>query len=111
MLREPMLETLNWIRKTPNVKGAIEDNSNCVLRNEYFYGRTQFNQTRSQILREMPELNLLSYNDLHMEFTQYGQIIDYNNDFGFSRNPTNSRKNDILKLREQLSKGAQVPSF
>jgi hypothetical protein len=97
--KKVIFETINWIRRCSTPEQACNDNCNCSLRDAFFHGEEFFNKLRCDILKLRPAYNLLTYGELVNEFLEYGQVIPWSNDFGFTRHPPTYDPKLLIKLR------------
>lgn len=109
LLRESVItEMTYWIRsKTYNWTDLDDEamivNINTALRFRYFYGKPEFDMWREgflQALREVSEkrYNLLTYGEIHNQFTTYGFIPDLDN---WTRENAEEIKDKIL-VKEKI---------
>jgi len=72
---ESTIEQCYWVRLNKNnadIVKATEDNTNAALRALYYYGEEKFEQVRDAFLRKAPQLQLLTFAELNMQWHRYG---------------------------------------
>ena len=76
---EELLETINWIRVTPESplpEEACEMNCRDVMRGMFYHGKELYDKYYNLILSKRPTYKLYQYKELECEFREKGMIAD-----------------------------------